>query len=406
MVSYIDEEGTSEEINEPIVTENETPTPLYETPEYDAPDYQTPDEAGEGDMADQASFAHTATAYQCPNCSAALAFSPAEGKFGCEFCLSLFTEEELSLTNAAEKAKRAHEEAEDYCAHMQEYVCPSCGAEIVADEHTAADFCCYCHSPVILQGRLAGQMKPDKLIPFSIDRSGAQSLFETWAKRKIFAPKALFAPGQMDKIQGIYYPFWITDADTNATLKAKATRVRSWRSGNKIYTETSHYAVSRSGDIHFEDITTSALKEVDKTMLEGVLPYPSEQLMPFTADYLSGFFAKKRNIERDALTEEVREKMNSYATTLLRNTIVGYHSVVTLSCDVNVVQSHWEYALLPLWMVVYHGKNKKKSYTFALNGSTGKIYGRVPLSPLKLILFGLGVGVLTVLLTLLMGGML
>lgn len=330
-----------------------------------------------------------AQAYLCPNCAAALAFDPEKGRFACEFCLSDFSEEELSQTDAKEKAEQAQAQAQDFCEHMNLYLCPSCGAEVVADENTAADFCCYCHTPVILEGKLAGQMKPDKMVAFKIDRQAAKDMFRAWAKKKIFAPKHFSDPAQIEKMQGVYYPFWVTDADTEASIDAHATRVRSYRSGDTQITETSHFRIHRAGDIHFEDITSAAIREENKKMLEGILPYPSQELVPFSAPYLSGFLAKKRDIERKELTDEVRGRMNGYARTLLRNTISGYSTVSVTDSDMRIYNSHWEYALMPLWMLVYRGK--KRNYTYALNGSTGKVYGEIPVSLPRLLLFALGV---------------
>ena len=327
----------------------------------------------------------SAVAFQCPNCSAGLEYAPDKGKFACDFCLSEFTEEELAKTDAAEKARQTEADAEDFCAHMNTYFCPSCGGEIMADEHTAADFCAYCHSPVVLQGRVSGQMKPNKMVPFKIDEKSAKDTFLRWAKKRWFAPASFSAPEQIGNMQGIYYPFWVTDADTDAYLTARATKVRKWRSGNRVYTETSHFAVEREGNIHFEDITMSALKEADKDMLEGILPFASEDLRTFAPEYLSGFVAKKRNIERKELKDEVRSRMESYSTELLRQTIHGYATVSVKSLNLHIQKSHWEYALLPLWLLVYKGE--KKDYTFALNGATGKIYGRTPISWKKLLGF-------------------
>lgn len=343
-----------------------------------------------------------AVAFQCPNCGAPLTFSPEKEKFACDFCLSDFTEADLASTDAAEKAKQTQADAEEFCAHMNTYACPSCGGEIMADEHTVADFCAYCHSPVVLQGKLVGQMQPSKMVPFKIDEKGAKETFLKFAKRKWFAPKDFSTPTQIENMKGIYYPFWITDADTDAQLSARATRVRSWRSGNRIYTETSHFAVERSGEIHFEDITTSALKEADKKMLEGILPFASEDLRQFSPEYLSGFLAKKRNVERADLRDEVRNRMEQYATEMLRNTIQGYSTVDVTDLHLHIQKSHWEYALLPLWLLVYRGK--RKDYTFALNGATGKIYGNVPVSFGRLAVFGGALLVLVSLIVYFFGG--
>jgi len=325
---------------------------------------------------------NTTVTYPCPNCGAGLAFDAEKQKFACEFCLSEFTEEELADSGASEEAERHQKLDEEYCQSMNSYICSNCGAEVVADETTAADFCAYCHNPVVLSGKLSGQMRPDKIIPFQYDKQAAEEKFLAYAKKKWFLPRDFFAPQQAEKIAGIYFPFWVTDADTDSSMKANATKVRSWRMGNTIYTETSRFSISRGGDIHFEDIVSSALDEADKEMLEGILPYPSESMLDFSMPYLSGFVAKKRNIERASLTEEVRARMKRYAETLLRGTVSGYATVNVSDTRVNVRKSHWEYTLMPIWMLTY--RKKGKVYTYAMNGHTGKIYGKLPVSFPKL----------------------
>ena len=97
------------------------------------------------------------------------------------------------------------------------------------------------------------------------------------------------------------------------------------------------------------DAESASVSTEDKEMLEGVLPYPSESLEEFSAPYLTGFIAKKRDVERDALSEEVRERMQGYADRLLRNTIDG--EVSRTRPQLNIHQSHWEYALMPVWVL-------------------------------------------------------
>ena len=136
-------------------------------------------------------------------------------------------------------------------------------------------------------------------------------------------------------------------------------------------------------------------------MLEGVLPYPSDSLIDFSMPYLSGFAAKKRNIERETLTPEVQGKMNDYAEQLMKNTVTGYTSVDRGRANVKVLKSHWDYTLMPIWILTY--KKKGKTYIFAMNGHTGKIYGELPVSIPKLIILGAAVGLAAALLAFLVG---
>ena len=326
------------------------------------------------------------TTYKCPNCDAGLIFDAAKQKFACEFCLSTFDEGELDATASAEKERKRAEEASAFSDELREYHCSSCGAQVVMDKSTVADFCYYCHNPVVMTDRVSGVMRPDKIIPFKFDKTEAKNIFLRYARKKWFAPNDYFDPERSDKIAGVYYPFWVTDADTHAMLETSARRVRSWRSGDYRYTETSHFRINRSGNIHFEDITTSAISEEDKKMLEGILPYPADGHIDFDMPYLQGFTAKKRDIDRDALSTEVRGRMDGYASSLLRDTVRGYTSVDYGEIDQAVLGSHWEYTLMPIWILTY--QRKGKNYTYAMNGSTGKIYGELPVSPIKLGILG------------------
>lgn len=345
----------------------------------------------------------TALTYHCPNCAAGLSFNPEKGKLCCEYCLSEFTEQELEQTLSARQAEeeasaaaeRAAEESEvpneEYCSQLNAYACDACGAEIVADVNTAADICPYCHNPVLLKGRLSGQMQPHKIIPFQIDKAEAKKRFLDFAGKKWFVPRTFLAQAQIDKIQGIYYPFWVTDADTSASMSARATRVRTWYSGDYRYTETSKFHIYRAGDIHFEDIVTPAITEEDKEMLDGILPYPSDSLQPFSMPYLSGFVAKKRDIEKESVREAVRARMQQYAATLLSNTIGSYTTLTPTAPRLLTRVLHWEYTLMPIWLLTY--QHRGKTYTYALNGYTGKVFGRLPVCPKRLSVLGVVAGV-------------
>ena len=308
-------------------------------------------------------------------------FDAEKGRFACEFCLSDFAKDELDEAGSAEQARQRAEQDEAFRAQMRAYECPSCGAQVMADGETVADFCYYCHNPVVLSDRLSGVFRPDKVIPFKFGKQQAIEKFLKYAKSHRFVPRDYFCAEQVEKITGVYYPFWVTDADSSASMRAEGTRIRTWIVGNVKYTETTRMEFERAGEIHFEDIVTSALSTEDKEMLEGVLPYPSESLEEFSAPYLTGFVAKKRDVERDSLSEEVRERMQDYADRLLRGTINGE---VPRTCPkLDIHQSHWEYALMPVWVLTYRDK-EGQIYKYAMNGYTGKVYGELPISKLKL----------------------
>ena len=330
--------------------------------------------------------------YKCPNCDAGLVFDAEKQKFVCDFCISSFTEAELADTDAAAKAEEADRANSEFAEEIDQYYCPSCGAEVIADKSTVSDTCYYCHNPIVLSDKVSGVLKPAKIIPFKFSKEEAQSQFLRFAKKKKFVPRDYFDTAQMEKIGGVYYPFWVTDADTDSAMNAIGKNVRTWRSGDYKYTETTTYSVYRQGRIHFEDITTSAISTEDKEMLEGILPFPSDAYVDFSMPYLQGFVAKKRDIDTEQISAEVKSRIDGYSQTLLKRT-TNYDSIDVKSLNVAVLSSHWLYSLMPVWILTYKKKHRKdeKTYTYAMNGNTGKVYGELPISIPKLLLLAFAV---------------
>ena len=97
--------------------------------------------------------------YKCPSCKAPLLFDPELGKWKCNYCESVFSLEEL-------ENKNVKVEVNDDNVNYDHYICKNCGAEIIAEENTAATFCLYCGNTAIIKERLSGDFKPSKVIPF------------------------------------------------------------------------------------------------------------------------------------------------------------------------------------------------------------------------------------------------
>lgn len=186
---------------------------------------------------------------------------------------------------------------------------------------------------------------------------------------------------KLEKITGVYFPFWLVDSDVRATMTAKSNSLKVWVVGDIEYTETSVYALTRSGDVKLSEITVKALDRKDAELLNGVYPYDMSGLKDFNMSFLSGFMAEKRNIEKNAAEPQANEIIRSAAEGQLEGTLSGYGTVTGQNMAVDEVKSDWKYALMPAWTMTY--RYKGELYYFAMNGQTGQIAGRVPVSRKK-----------------------
>ena len=142
---------------------------------------------------------------------------------------------------------------------LRTYVCKSCGGEIVGDANTAATACPFCGSPVVMTGQLSGALKPDYVIPFKLDKKAAKERLKKHLTGKRLLPKAFKSENHISEVKGIYVPFWLYDTDADADIRYRATKTRFWSDSDYDYTETSYYAVHRSGSLGFDHVPWMAL---------------------------------------------------------------------------------------------------------------------------------------------------
>lgn len=361
--------------------------------------------------------------WKCPNCGGGLIFNPETQKYKCEYCLSGFTLEELEQEKKIQEQKERERRSQEQSSQDQNgqgqrsqiqngqeqnawggqgseerepeqalvYTCPSCGAEIVTDETTAATFCYYCHNPVVLEGRLDGGYRPDYVVPFAIDRKRAEEIFRQWISRKRYAPSDFYSKKQIESMTGVYFPYWLYSCRVEGELDAEGTMLRMWDAGNLRYTERKLYRVSRRGQMPVKNVSRNALKKANSKLSEGVLPFQTEGLKPFHMGYLAGFLAEKRDVEQQELARQVEQEVREFAMSSLRSSADGYSSLNVQRQTADIRDAQWRYGLFPVWTLTYKGPRDGKIYYFALNGQTGKVCGEIPVDRRKLLLLFLSV---------------
>ncbi len=338
--------------------------------------------------------------YKCPNCGGGLTFDPKKQKLMCEYCLSEFTEEEMVQLGAETVGEGCGESegipvpesgiadvmenAENGVGEAVAYMCPSCGAEIVTDATTAATFCYYCHNPIVLSGRVSGEYLPDHVLPFSIDKKRAEEIFVNWISKKKFVPHSFYDQSQLEKLSGVYFPYLLYSCQVDGHIQAEAEKLRSWTNGNTRFTEHKQYRVQREGTLDVNNLTRNALSKSNKELVEGVLPFETDAMVPFQTGFLSGFMAEKRDMDSEGFTPEAEEEVRNYTIQNLTSTMNEYSSVRVQNSDTRIRNAKWQYALLPVWVMTYRHKDQDKVYYFAMNGQTGKICGKLPVDKGKL----------------------
>ena len=320
---------------------------------------------------------------KCPNCGATVEFKADRQKFVCDFCDSEFTDAQIGATNPQNSMTEdaAPAAVNDFSEHTNLYICHSCGAEIVADENTAATFCHYCHSAVALKGRVSGALQPELIIPFKFNRLQAENAFRDWCAKKWFLPGDFKSKGQLEKMVGLYVPFWLADCKVDASVVCDAKKVSSHRSGDYRITHTRVYTAERAAKLEYRGVPADGSKKLDDALMDAVEPFDYNDFVPFSMNYFSGFYADKYDVDKTEVFPRIRKRMEEGAKKALMDDIRGYTSVTPVRSSLKVEHANWHYTMLPVWFMTYIHKGKK--YFFAVNGQTGKLAGIPPLSGWK-----------------------
>lgn len=315
--------------------------------------------------------------YKCPSCGGYLTFDPEAQLWKCPFCDSEFEESGLTEKDEASAQKAAQPAADD--GHSQlVYHCPSCGSEIMTDETTVATQCYYCHSPVVLQGKLTDEWLPDSVIPFTISKEQAVETFMNWVKSKKYVPKAFFNQAQIESMQGVYYPHFVTECEVEGQLSGEGRTVGVTETTREIITTTNHYHVVRGGRLRFKNIMRPALTKANRKLSDGIHPFPLNQAKPFANAYLSGFLAERRDIDESAIRPEIEQEVGQYVRPLLETDMPYQSTSLQTSASLKGMKS--QYVLLPTWVLTYpNKKDPQDPYYYAMNGCTGEICGKLPI---------------------------
>lgn len=343
------------------------------------------------------------TNYQCPACTGPLHFVGESGKLECDYCgktydvaeiEKLYQEKEKAAVEAQAKAeKRSDEEkAWDVAAaggewgedaeKMKAYTCPSCGAQLICDETTAATSCPYCGNPTVVPGQFGGTLRPDYVLPFKLSKEDAIKALKAHYKGKILLPKVFSTQNHIEEIKGVYVPFWLFDGQADVNMNFEATNSTVYQDGDYRVTETQHYQVHRAGNIAFEKVPVDGSSKMPDDFMDSIEPYDYGELKEFSTAYLPGFLADKYDVDAKAASKRADQRCINTAAQSIRDTVVGYESVQTLQQDVRLERGNVRYALMPVWML--STKWKDKNYLFAMNGQTGKLVGDLPADKGKL----------------------
>ncbi len=321
---------------------------------------------------------------KCERCGGNMIFDPQTQALKCERCGSIEDFEKNTLVNERD-IEKGFDEAEQWNNEASLFRCENCGAEVVLKNGDVAADCPFCGTPHVVKCDELPGIKPHAVYPFVLTEEQAAEKAKKWARSKLFAPVNFKKNLQSEKMNGVFLPCFTFDSDTFSKyygrLGERCTRTIKTNKGMRTETYIRWFNVSGTYGKLFDDVFISC-GNMPQNELEKLLPYRMETLCLYEQEFLSGYAAShyKKDLKdcwKDAKTimdKELREcilaKYNCSEVDYLNVSTV--HNAVT-----------FKYVLLPVYRsnFVY----QKKEYHIEVNGNTGKVCGKTPISPLRVL---------------------
>ena len=141
---------------------------------------------------------------------------------------------------------------------------------------------------------------------------------------------------------------------------------------------------SGSLDHFFDDELVPASKGVQEALLRKIEPFPTTtDLKPYNPGFLSGWVVEQYQIDLIAAAQHSQEVMDGKTTQLCAQEVPG-DTQRNLDVATNYSAQTFKHILVPVWLISYtYGA---AVYQIVLNGYTGAIAGKHPLSWIKITL--------------------
>lgn len=321
--------------------------------------------------------------YKCPACGGPLAFSGEEGKLSCSSCSSVYEVDALEAL-----AKQADKDDIQFSMSSQEFgaadagqilafSCQFCGAELVTDANTSATECAYCGSSAIMTHQLESGAKPEKVVPFKVTQQQAKTMFDEYFSGKRLLPNIfLESRNRVAEMRKLYVPYWLfsCEVDADITFDAEEDETTRDAKGNETR-KTIKYEVRRAGTLAFDDIPVDGSTFMDDKITEALEPFDYRDAIPFQPGVLAGAMADNADVEAQVCQERATVRVKRSTEQIFRGTTKGYDRISVRTSRINTKHGKATNVLLPVWLITTEKveSGEKKTYTFAINGQTGKL---------------------------------
>ena len=337
--------------------------------------------------------------HACPACGAQAEWNPGKQKLVCPFCGTespyVIDREtgkvvELDLVTAL---RELPEEERGWQAATHSVQCQSCRAVMVFSADRVGQNCEFCGSPALVDYQeIKSPIRPQGVLPFRVDRNKVRDDIRGWWRSKWFAPGRLARTAMVDTVHSLYIPYWTFDARVHCPWEAEAgyhyyVNVEGQDSkGNRVVRQeqrTRWEPAHGEIDHAFDDDPVPGTQGLPMDLLRQVEPFPTQEVVPYDTAFLSGHVVEHYKVVLIEAAEQSQQQMHAALERLCAAQVPG-DTHRNLRIFPTFSGRTFKHVLVPVWLLAYNYRTK--AFQVIVNGYTGKIAGKYPISIWKVLL--------------------
>lgn len=323
----------------------------------------------------------------CAQCHGALSWDAAAEQLRCQGCGALqpmqedgsFTEHDLAEALAVRRPKgRAG-------SGQRQMRCAECHAEVEFPDELLATRCAFCGSSLVLTQEAADDhYRPESLVPFSVDRAAATQAFQRWIGSRWLRPSDLHRASSLQEMQGVYIPYWAFSCEVTSRWVADAGYTywveQKTEAGTRRVPRTRWTPSSGQRHDQYQDSLICGSRGLASEITGPVHRFDTAALLPYAPEYLLGFSAERYAVDLRDAWKLCRQRISASQERRCASDVPG-DSQRGLRATHQYQSVRFKHVLLPMWIAAY--RYRGRTHRFLVNGQSGKVVGRAPLSLLK-----------------------
>jgi hypothetical protein len=341
---------------------------------------------------------------RCDNCGGNLSWDAAAGNLVCPSCGAIravpedpahpqggfIVEHDLEAAFARTKPRGR------IGAGSRQIKCNECAAVVEFPDGVTAARCAFCDSPSVLaQDARTDHYLPESLVPFGVTREQSVGAFKKWLGGLWFRPGDLKDKASVSELRGVYVPYWSFDTQVTSRWSADAG-YHHWDEESYTVTEngrqvrkTRRVRKTRwqpaSGQRHdsYDDLLICASKGLPPGLAAGVSQFETGALVTYAPQYLQGFQAESYSVDLKEAWRAAQQRIASSQEQRCSKDVPG-DTNRNLRATHQYQNARFKHVLLPVWVAAF--RYRDKVYQFLVNGQTGKVVGKAPISFMKVLL--------------------